>query len=176
MIDRVARDKMAEINTQVELAPEYTKSEKLRFIVIEVIAGVVIIAVGKLLFSPWLAEFAKSADCHTYLGVSGGAWLMYGVFVGLPALCAILVTILCGPRGYKTLRQGQMPPIGQKVFRPTPIRRGAKARVMGALQLVFVALTFAFVIWGVIQAQTFATGITSSKNCTSVTNASIPSN
>lgn len=76
----------------------------------------------------------------------------YGLFIGIPLSAALIVAGTTGYRGYKVLRDGQAPPKGEKVFKPTRIVRGVKAKMIGYLQLFSFVPLLAFAIWGGFQA------------------------
>ena len=137
----------------VEYAPEYSHAERVRFVVLGTAAGALVVAGCQFWFFPLLREFSASAHCRNVLGVSGIAVLFYGVFVGVPLHAALLVGALIGRRGFKVLREGRLPPSGEKVFRPTPVIRGAKAKLLGYVQLFAAAPLFGLAVWGVVQAQ-----------------------
>ena len=137
----------------VEFAPEYTKGERVRFVALGALAGAAVISVCQLWFFPWLRDFSASAPCRSFFGVNGIVLLMYGMFVGVPLLAAVLVGALVSRRGYKILRQGRVPPRGEKVFRPTPVQTGAKARWSGYMQLLSVVPLLGLTVWGAFQAQ-----------------------
>ncbi len=137
----------------IEFAPEYTKAEKVRFMALGAVAGTVVIALGQFWLFPWLREFSASAPCRAPFGVNGMVLLMYGLFVGVPLLAAVLVGALVGRRGYKVLRQGRVPPSGEKVFRPTQVRTGVRACWSGYVQLLSVVPLLALAAWGAFQAQ-----------------------
>jgi len=104
----------------VEYAPEYSHAERIRFVVLGSAIGAMLVGVCQFWFFPWMREFSASASCRTVLGFSGNAVLFYGVFVGIPLHAALLVCVLVGRRGYRVLRQGRVPPEGERVFRRTP--------------------------------------------------------
>ena len=141
----------------VDYAPEYSHAERIRFVVRGVIAGALIVAVCQLWFFPLLREFSADAHCRSVLGVSGIAVVFYGVFVGVPLQAALLLAAFVGRRGYKVLREGRLPPAGEKVFRPTPVIRGTRAKMLGYVYLLAAAPLFGMAVWGSFQAQLLVT-------------------
>lgn len=152
-----------------EFAPEYTKRERIRILVIYTTIGLILVAVGELSFFAWLGEFSKTANCHSYFGINGERLLVFGVFVGIPLLFATTIAAIFGTRGVRILRQGRTPPKGEKVFRPTPIQRGPKARTAGVIQLLIVLFAFAVVIYSAFQAQAFTSDSHWGKGCINTT-------
>lgn len=141
------------MNGPIEYADEYSESEKRRFVLTGIIAGALLVAIGKMWFFPWLHEFSDTAACRTVFGVRGIEILFYGLFVGFPLTLAIIIGLGFGRRGYRILKEGQAPPSGEKVFRKTRIVRGAKAKLAGSILLLAVAFPLAMAGWGFGQAQ-----------------------
>jgi hypothetical protein len=139
-----------------EFAEEYTVRERVRFVLLGVLIGALLVAACKLWFFPWLKEFSAVAPCRTVFGVNGLTVLWYGLFVGLPLHAAVLVGVTSGWRGYKVLRDGQCPPVGERVFRPTHIRRGSAARRIGYWHLGACLPLLALALWGGLQASDMA--------------------
>ena len=139
-----------------EFAEQYTKSERTRYVVGGTVIGALVVAFGKLWLFPFLRSFAIS-PCDKMLGVPSHVALWYGLFVGVPLVGVILVICTFGHRGYKILRDGQVPPFREKVFRPTRIARGRKAKVLGLLHVVAFAPFAALAIWGAGQAAVLST-------------------
>lgn len=137
---------------QPEFAEEYTKQERVRFVVLGSLAGAVMVGASKLFFFPWLRGFSEPAHCQSIMGVNGSTVLFYGMFVGLPLLSAVLVGCTVGRRGVTILRQGQVPPESEKVFRPTRIVRGRMAKASGFFHTVAVLPLLALAAWGFFQA------------------------
>jgi len=137
----------------VELAPQYTRTERIRFVAIGVTVGGLLVLAHKLWFFPWLRDFSAIAHCSTLFGLGGTAVLLRGLFVALPVLVAALVVLSVGRRGYKIVRQGRTPPEGEKVFRPTPIIRGARAKFLGYIQLFAAVPLLMLAVWGFFQAE-----------------------
>lgn len=140
-----------ELKSAPEFAEEYTRRERVRFIVLGGLAGALVVAVGKLWFFPWLHAFSRSAHCQSILGVNGALILLHGLFVGVPLFGAIVVGCTVGRRGFKILRQGQVPPAGEKVFRPTRIVRGARAKALGLVHVGAALPLLALAAWGFFQ-------------------------
>jgi hypothetical protein len=84
--------------------------------------------------------------------VPGVQVLFYGLLVFMPLGLALVIGLTIGRRGYRILRDGQLPPAGEKVFRPTRIERGRKAKVMGYAHMLAPLLLVAIAVWGVPQA------------------------
>jgi hypothetical protein len=136
-----------------EYAPEYSPAERVRFVGFGLAAGALVLAACQLWLFPLLREFSASAPCRSVFGFSGLAVLFHGMFVGIPGVAAALVGLLVGRRGAKVLRQGRHPPAGEKVFRRTLVVRGAKAKVLGWVQLLAALPVLGLAAWGAFQAQ-----------------------
>ena len=135
-----------------EFAAQYSKAERVRFIALGAMVGAVLIFAGKLWLFPWLREFASSAQCRSVLGINGVTALWYGVFAGLPLIAAVVVACTVGLRGFRILRDGQVPPLREKAFRRIQIRRGPRAQVIGYLHAMAFIPFFAISLWGCVQA------------------------
>lgn len=135
-----------------EFAEQYSAAERIRFVAFGAITGAVLIWTGKFWLFPWLREFAASAQCRTVFGSNGATVLWYGVFVGLPFFVAIVVACTVSRRGFKILRDGQVPPLGEKVFRKIQVRRGGQAKLVGYLHAIAFVPLVAISLWGCVQA------------------------
>ncbi len=140
-------------SNQQNLAPLYSKQERNRLFIISLLLGLVGWIFHHYWLSPVLNQFANTAHCQTYLGFNGIAWLWYGLFVGLPLLIFVIFAGFGWPNGLKVLRDGQYPAKGKKVFRPTKIQYGTKAKFIGWLQLLAPLVCLALAVWGGGQAQ-----------------------
>jgi hypothetical protein len=149
----------------VEYAPTYSTAERLRFIALGVTLGVIVTALGKLLFFPWLTHFAATASCRVVLGANAATVLWYALFVGLPLLGAFVVGLGYVRTGLSVVRKSQFPPPGIKTFRPIRIVRGVAARRIGYLHLVAVAPFLAVAIWGYAQASSLASHHSAAAKC-----------
>jgi len=135
-----------------EFAEQYTLKERVRFVLLWLTLGGAFVLGWKGWLLPRWAEFARTSQCYEFNGVSGIAVVFYTTFVGLPLFLALCMAILSSRRGLKILRDRQAPYKGEKVFRPTKIKRGRAAVVIG-WQLVLAPLMFvAIAIWGEFQA------------------------
>jgi hypothetical protein len=135
-----------------EFAPLYSKAERIRLVLVWGPIGLLAMAALQFWFFPAFKRFADAAHCSTVFGFDGVTALFFGVFVGIPVVSAMLVGGIFGTMGYKVLRDRQFPPIGEKVLRPTRIRRGWQARLLGYLHFLPVVLFLALAVWGGFQA------------------------
>ena len=138
--------------TDPEFAEEHSLPDKIRLLVIYLAVGAAAVVAAKTWLFPAIREFAGSAPCREVLGFSGVSVLFYGLFVAMPLGIALVVGLTMGRRGYRILRDGQVPPVGEKVFRPTRIERGRKAKRMGYVHLLAPLLIVAIAAWGLPQA------------------------
>lgn len=141
----------------VEYAPEVSKQERLKLLVKGLAIGVPLMLAFKFWFTPWLGAFSKHSHCHQYLGYSGTAWLMYGIFVGPFALFALLIGVPWVRDGLRILRDGQYPPKGAKVFRRTRIKTGRAAKRIAYLRLLPLIILLGAAIWSITLCQQFLT-------------------
>jgi hypothetical protein len=141
-----------------DFAEEYTVRERVRLAARGIALGGLAILAWKLWLLPEFEAFVGSAPCRALFGANGTTVLWYGLFAGLPLLVLALLGLTHGRRGVRILRDGQFPPIGEKVLRRTRIRRGSAARRIGCIHLFTLVPAIAFVIWGGFQAHRFARG------------------
>lgn len=139
-----------------EFAEEYSAEARIKIVLLGLSAGGSLILVSKLWLLPSLVDFLKTAPCRQVHGGGGLPLVWYGLFVGMPLVAAALTAVLLGRRGRRILRDGQVPPIGEKVFRPTPIRRGPRAVLVGRLHMLACLPFFVLALWGFFQAQEMA--------------------
>ncbi|WP_144206921.1 hypothetical protein [Shewanella donghaensis] len=136
----------------IEFAPEFTQAEKIRRVTLYALLGALIVITHNKWVFPYISWYATTAHCHTPFGFSGITVLWYSVFVGLPIFCFFLVSFSLLPMGIKGLQEQQFPPMGVKVYKPTPILRGWKAKLKSlsciALPIFFIGLG----VWGCFQA------------------------
>ncbi|HLD68781.1 MAG TPA: hypothetical protein VJA19_22415 [Pseudomonas sp.] len=142
-----------------EFAPEYSRVERIRLVLGGTLAGALLVYGAQTWLFPGIKAFATLAPCRQVLGIDGLTVLWYGLFVGLPLHVAVLMLLTFGWQGYKVLRDGQFPAAGTKVYRPTRIRRGRKARLIGYLHLAAVLPCLLLAGWGAPQAEALSTSL-----------------
>ncbi|WP_186174724.1 hypothetical protein [Vibrio jasicida] len=131
-----------------EYAPQYSKKEK---IIRVAIAGVFCVLVGvlfKLKGEPLLQAVAEAPECYEVFGMQGLELLVHILFFWMPLSVFLLTAVLMLPLGVRGLIEGQFPPKGIKVFRPTVIQRGKLGTFKSLIHLLFPLLCFGFVVWG----------------------------
>lgn len=133
------------------LAPERSLREKLALLLLGLLAGLGALWFKQAVLLPWVAELAAAPPARRYWGLPGPTLLSHLLFVGLPLLAALPSLALLW-RGGRILRSGQVPPPGERVFRRTRIRRGARARWVGYAHLLPTPLLLALALWGWGQA------------------------
>jgi hypothetical protein len=138
--------------TDPEFAEEHSLPDKIRLVVIYLAVGAAAVFAAKAWLFPAIRDFAGSAPCREVLGFSGVSVLFYGLFVAMPLSFALIIGLTMGRRGYRILRDGQVPPVGEKVFRPTRIERGPKAKRAGYIHMLAPLLLLAIAAWGLPQA------------------------
>lgn len=142
--------------SEPEFAELRTPAERLRIFIICLLTGILVTYLSKTWLFPSINEFAASAPCRKVLGIEGLTVLWYGLFVGVPLHGAILIAAVMGWRGYKILRDGQYPPLKEKVYKPTRILRGAPAKFKGYMHLLAPLPLLAMSIWGIFQAEEYS--------------------
>jgi len=135
-----------------EFAEEHSAAARIRILLIGVVAGGALLLASEAWLLPWIRGFASVPPCAKVLGVDGLTFLWYGLFVGIPLIAAGLTAATLGLRGRRILRDGQVPPIGEKVFRTTRIRRGAAAVLAGRLHMAACMPFLVLAAWGFFQA------------------------
>ncbi|WHP61684.1 hypothetical protein [Vibrio harveyi] len=131
-----------------EYAPEYSKQEK---IIRVAITGAFCVLVGvlfKLKGESLLQAVAKAPECYEVFGMSGLELLVHILFFWMPLSVFLLSAVLMLPLGVRGLIEGQFPPKGVKVFRPTAIQRGKLGTLKSLIHLLLPLLCFGFVVWG----------------------------
>jgi hypothetical protein len=147
------------MSLEPEFAQEYTPTERIRTLIVGITIGALIIFLGKLYLFPGIAEFAISAPCRSMFGIDGVSIFWYGIFFGIPASISMLVAVWSSWRAYKIIRDDQFPPAGEKVYRPTRVRRGKAARLIAYAHLTAFLPLLVLSIWGNYQAQEMITNI-----------------
>jgi len=151
------------MESREEFAEEYTFKERLRLVLIGLAVGGVLLFGWKGWVLPRWAEFAQTAHCYEFRGLSGTAVVFYTLFVGLPVFLALCAMLLFSRRGLKILRDRQFPYKGEKVFRPTKIKRGRAASIIGWQHILAPLVFVAIAIWGGFQARELVRNVDPSK-------------
>ncbi len=102
----------------------------------------------KLEGEPLLQAVAEAPECYQMFGMSGLELLVHILFFWVPLSMFLLTAVLMLPLGVRGLIEGQFPPKGVKVFRPTAIQHGKLGTLKSLIHLLFPLLCFGFVVWG----------------------------
>ena len=122
-----------------DYAPEYTKKERLKIVLMHLACTIPVILIAKLWFLPWFNEYADNAHCYDYDYFTGTQVVLYSIFIGIPISFALLIFAIEGTRSLRVIRLGQNPLPGEKVFRPTKYSYGFRARVKPVAVLLLIA-------------------------------------
>ncbi|MGI9947721.1 MULTISPECIES: hypothetical protein [Vibrio] len=136
-----------------EYAPQYSKKEK---IIRVAIAGVFCFLAGvlfKLKGEPLLQAVAEAPECYEMFGMSGLELLVHILFFWMPLSVFLLTAVFLLPLGMRGLIEGQFPPKGVKVFRPTVIQRGMLGAFKSGVHLLLPVLCFGLAVWGSFQIE-----------------------
>ena len=121
-------------------APEYSKSERFKILLMHLAWAVPLFSVTKLYFLPWFKSYSENAQCYNYGTFSGYHVVFYTVFIVLPLLPVITLFLIEGKRNIKIIKIGQNPLEGEKVFRRTKYKYGMRAKIQP--YLFFTILLF----------------------------------
>ena len=134
-------------------APLYSKRERIR-IALKLAAIVLpLYLLGHFWLHPAIEQYSTYANCYRYGEVNGVEVVMYGVFVGLPLSCALLVGLLFGRRSLRIVHAGQDPLPGEKVLRKTRYRYGKMAWLTPISTVIFMLYFVGLGAWGATQAE-----------------------
>ena len=139
------------METVIKYAEEFSKSEKIKRILLFLLLGLLVIIVQKKWILPFIAWYADTVHCHNPLGYSGITVMWYSVFVGFPLFSAMIISAVTVPVGYKGLIDGQFPPKGVKVYKPTKIDFGVKAKIKSIFLLLIPSFLIVITVWGFFQ-------------------------
>ncbi|MGD1452882.1 hypothetical protein [Vibrio harveyi] len=131
-----------------EYAPQYNKKEKIIRIAIAGVFCILVSVLFKLEGEPLLQAVAEAPECYEVFGMSGFELLVHMLFFWVPLSVFLLSAVLMLPLGVRGLIEGQFPPKGVKVFRPTAIQRGKLGTFKSLIHLLLPLLCFGFVVWG----------------------------
>ncbi|VAW63915.1 hypothetical protein MNBD_GAMMA09-1149 [hydrothermal vent metagenome] len=141
---------------QVEYATLYSKQERIRLGLALASGLLALLLAGYYILYPEWQAFMLTVHCETILGIPGMAALAYGVFVGIPVVCGIVVEIMYAWTAIKTITEKRFPPLKAKVFKKTKVVYGREALIKGVFMLLVVpALLVPVVSWGYLQAGDF---------------------
>lgn len=132
----------------MEYAEEYSKDEKNKRILLYILLGGIFVLVNQKWLMPYFSWFVETVHCHHPFGYTGISVLWHSLFVALPLFCAFLVGFFSIPLGYKGLVDGQFPPKGTKVLKPTKIYRGWKGKAQSTVQLLLPMFLVLLSIFG----------------------------
>ncbi|EMR35690.1 hypothetical protein [Vibrio harveyi] len=131
-----------------EYAPQYSKKEKVIRVVITGVFGLLAGVLFKFKGEPLLQAVVEAPECYQMFGMSGLELLVHILFFWMPLSVFLLTAVLMLPLGAHGLIEGQFPPKGVKVFRPTVIQRGKLGTFKSLIHLLLPLLCFGFVVWG----------------------------
>lgn len=131
-----------------EYAPQYSKKEKIIRVAIAGVFGLLVGVLFKLMGKPLLQAVVEAPECYEVFGISGLELLVHILFFWMPLSVFLLSAVLMLPLGVRGLIEGQFPPKGVKVFKPTVIQRGKLGTLKSLIHLLFPLLCFGFVVWG----------------------------
>ncbi len=134
-------------------APLYSKRERIRLVLKLAAIFLPLYLLGQYWLFPAIEQYSTYANCYQYGKVNGVEVVMYGVFVGLPLSCALLVALLFGRRGLRIIRAGQDPLPGEKVLRKTRYRYGKMAWLTPMFTVLFTLYFIGLGVWGASQAE-----------------------
>ncbi|MEB3733122.1 hypothetical protein ULF88_00980 [Halopseudomonas pachastrellae] len=85
-----------------EYAEQYSRTERVRFILIGLALNGSLFLLWKFWALPRWADFANMSPCYELWGISGVTILFHALFVGIPLLSALAVTVLISRRGSRS--------------------------------------------------------------------------
>jgi len=145
---------MTRMPPDTEYALEHSEAYRRRYVAVVITLFACALAASKLWLFPALQQFMSMAHERCVMGIAGTRVLANGVLVGLPLLVAVILAVTLGGRGARILLAGQVPLPGEKVFKKTPVRRGAVARWIGVCHVLVCALPMAIAAWGMLHSDT----------------------
>ncbi len=134
-------------------APLYSKRERIRLALKLAALFLPLYLLGHYWILPAIEHYSTYANCYQYGDINGVEVVMYGVFVGLPLSCALVVALALGPRSLRIIRAGQDPLPGEKVLRKTRYRYGKMAWLTPILTVLFTLYFVGMGVWGAPRAE-----------------------
>ena len=147
----------------VDYAPEYTKKERIVFVLKIMAWAIPLFVIAEFWFFDWLAEYSKNANCYNYGDINGVHLVFYGLFVFMPLSFATIIFLTEGRRSIKVIKLGQNPLPNEKVFRPTKYKYGIAAKVQPIGMFTAILFLTGLSVWGGFQAHDLTKDI---KPCT----------
>lgn len=148
-----------------EFAPEYTRKERVIFIVKHTAWALPMFAFAEFWFFDWLSEYSDKENCKIYFdNITGTHFLMYGLCAGIPFLLAAIILFPQIGRSIKILKLKQYPLPGERVFQKTEYKYGWRAKAQPISLFFAIGFFLALSIWGALQAHTITQGIKSCGN------------
>jgi hypothetical protein len=152
--------------TREEIAPQYTRQERVRLGTKQLLIAGMLMAAGKFWLIPALTPYSQNAPCYNVAGINGVVILWHALFVGLPLFFSLLFAATYGWQGAQTIVHKQYPPPKLKTYRRVRVRRGKLAIAFGIGQLILTALPVALAVWGFQEASALsAQGSVKTINC-----------
>jgi hypothetical protein len=153
-----------EENAVKRYAPIYTKNERIKYFVKHALWVVPSFIFTQFWFFPFLDNYSKVAHCFDYGVLTGTHLVLYGVFVGLPLLLALLVFFTKGKKSLKIIKYGQDPLPNEKVFTKTAYIYGTKAKLRAYGVLAYILLALGLGVFGYFWANETITDILTHKS------------
>lgn len=136
-----------------QYAPEYSREERIQFIIKELIWAAPLYLLCQFWFFDWLAEYSEHAHCYFYGPITGVHLVMYGLFCLMPFSFGVMFFQMLGKDALETINVGQHPLPNKKVFSKTQYVYGARAKLKGYAVVLCIACFFLFSIWGITAAK-----------------------
>jgi len=147
----------------VNYAPEYTKKERIIFVIKNMAWAILLFVFAEFWFFDWLSEYSKNANCYNYGDINGVHLVFYGLFVFMPLLFVVIIFFTVGQRSIKVFKMGQSPLPNERVFRPTKYKYGIAAKIQPIGLFSVILLLIGLSVWGGFQAHDLTKDI---KPCT----------
>lgn len=147
----------------VDYAPEYTKKERIVFVLRIMAWAIPLVVISEFYSFGWLSDYLENANCYNYGNINGVHLVFYGLFVFIPLSFAIILLLTEGRSSINVIKLGQTPLPNEKVFGPTKYKYGnaAKVRPIGVFSVIILFTGLS--VWGGFQAHDLTKDI---KPCT----------
>jgi len=123
---------------QPEFAPQYSPKERRRRLLLHGVLGA--LTLGALFWwaLPRFRSFSAEAPCEAIFGMPASTVLIYGAFVGLPLVAAILIVLLTARTSIHAIATRRYPPPGRKVYRRIKVKKGWQAVAFALVPAMFI--------------------------------------